>query len=210
METLGEIGVRRATAEDLTTVARTLARAFERDPAWAHVLPDEVHRPKGLLAFFGYEIAHLPRGHELWTTEDGSGAAVWAKPGHWRAPLPAALRSAPAMCRVFGRGLPLAARSQWRAERLHPDEEAHWYLHFLGVVPERQGRGIGGRLMEPILRRCDQESIPAFLEASTDRNRALYERHGFAVSGRLPMPRSGPMLCQMWREPLPSRLRTGV
>ena len=210
METLEEIGVRPVTAQDLTTVARALARAFERDPAWAHVLPDERSRPQSLLAYFGYEISHLPRGHEVWMTEDGSGVAVWARPGHWRAPLRVALRSAPTMARVFGRRLMLAARAQRQLERRHPDVEAHWYLHYLGVVPERQGRGLGGRLMQPILERCDRESVPAFLEASTDRNRALYERHGFAVSDRFSMPRSGPLLRQMWREPVLTSRPTGV
>jgi GNAT superfamily N-acetyltransferase len=71
-------------------------------------------------------------------------------------------------------------------------------------VPEGQGRGLGSRLIVPVLRRCDRESMPAFLEASTERNGALYERHGFAVSGRFSMPGRGPELRQMWREPMPS------
>jgi GNAT superfamily N-acetyltransferase len=195
--------VRRASLDDLPLVAEALARAFERDPAWAHLLPDEVSRPERLRVFFRAELAHLPRGHQVWISEDRCGAAVWAEPERWRAPFLAVARQAPAMWRVFGRRLGLAARSQWRAARLHPEAESHWYLHYLGVVPERQGCGLGGRLIAPVLRRCDRESIPAFLEASTERNGALYERHGFAVSGSFSMPGGGPPLRQMWREPLP-------
>jgi GNAT superfamily N-acetyltransferase len=205
-----EIAVRRASAEELELASEALARAFGADPVWAHLLPDESTRPRRLLAFFQAELAHLPRHHEVWTTEDGSGAAVWAPPGGWRLSTGRALRSAPAMWRVFGRRTLLALRSQLRAERLHPDEESHWYLHYLGVVPERQGRGLGGMLIAPVLERCDRDSLPAYLEASTERNRALYERHGFAVSGRFTMPGAGPEIRRMWREPLPSNALTDV
>ncbi len=33
------------------------------------------------------------------------------------------------------------------------------------------------------------------------RSRALYERHGFEVTGEFNLPSGGPPLWQMWREP---------
>jgi len=174
------------------------------------MLPEDRSRVERLRAYFRFEVDHLPAGHQAWMAEDGSGAAVWAEPGRWQVSLLRALRSTPAMARVFGRRLPLAARSQWRAERLHPEAEPHWYLHYLGVIPERQDRGLGGRLMAPVLERCDRESLPAYLEASTLRNRALYERNGFALSGEFALAGGGPLVGRMWREPRPSGVaRTG-
>ena len=58
----------------------------------------------------------------------------------------------------------------------------HWYLDFLGVEPRRQGRGLGKALLSPALERCDRERIPAYLGASTERNRMFYERNGFALT----------------------------
>jgi hypothetical protein len=55
--------------------------------------------------------------------------------------------------------------------------------------------------MGPLLGRLDEGRLPAFLEASTDRSRALYERHGFDVTATFHMPRRGPLLRQMWRDP---------
>jgi hypothetical protein len=55
--------------------------------------------------------------------------------------------------------------------------------------------------MFPMLSRCDEQGLPAYLEASSPRNRALYERHGFEVTEELKLPRSGPPLWLMWREP---------
>jgi GNAT superfamily N-acetyltransferase len=79
-------------------------------------------------------------------------------------------------------------------------EEPYYHLQFLGVLPERQGVGLGGALMAPILERCDRDGVPAYLEATSDRNRALYERHGFRAHGDIPLP-DGPALWRMWREP---------
>jgi hypothetical protein len=40
------------------------------------------------------------------------------------------------------------------------------------------------------------------LEASSDRNRILYERHGFEVTDTFVLPIAGPPIREMWREPL--------
>jgi len=88
-------------------------------------------------------------------------------------------------------------------EHEHP-REPHWYLPFLGVVVEQQGRGIGSVLLEAVLARCDADGLPAYLEATCEDNRRLYERHGFAVRQQLALP-EGPPLWAMWREPRQAR-----
>ena len=105
------------------------------------------------------------------------------------------------MVRVFGMHLPLALRARLRMEGKHPRKPPHWYLVFMGVVPEWQGRGLGTALMLPGLQALDAASMPAYLEASTPRSRALYARNGFAVTGEFKLPSGGPPLWQMWREP---------
>ena len=107
------------------------------------------------------------------------------------------------MVRVFGRRLPLAFRSRVRMEGRHPSKPPHWYLAIMGVDPQWQGRGIGSMLMQPALETLDAQRTPAYLEASTRRSRALYERHGFVVTGEFNLPSGGPTLWQMWREPQP-------
>lgn len=68
-----------------------------------------------------------------------------------------------------------------------------WYLPFIGVDPLAQGRGVGSRLLAAGLTRADRDALPAYLEASTPRNRALYERHGFNVVGELRAGDSPPL-----------------
>jgi GNAT superfamily N-acetyltransferase len=195
------VQIRPATPGDHEAAAEALALAFADDPCWAHLLPDPATRAERLLAFFNAEIENLaPEYRLLWIAEDGGGAAVWAHPGRWRVPPSRSLRSGRRMAAVFGRRLPLAIWTQLRFERRHP-RTSHWYLHYLGVEPRRQGRGIGAALIAPVLERCDRDGVPAHLEASTERNRALYERNGFSLTGTFDMPAGGPPLREMWRKP---------
>jgi GNAT superfamily N-acetyltransferase len=67
----------------------------------------------------------------------------------------------------------------------------------MGVTPARQGRGFGTALLRPVLERCHADRAPAYLEASTSRNRALYERNGFEVVEECRYADDGPILWRM-------------
>jgi hypothetical protein len=54
--------------------------------------------------------------------------------------------------------------------------------------------------MAPVLERCDRDGTPAYLNATSPRNRALYERHGFRTVNEL-RTSDCPPLWAMWREP---------
>ena len=79
-----------------------------------------------------------------------------------------------------------------RMEECHPTEP-HWYLPFVGVDPHHQGRGHGSTLLEQGLARADADGLPAYLEASSPRNRRLYERHGFEAFAEVQVSDSPPM-----------------
>jgi ribosomal protein S18 acetylase RimI-like enzyme len=129
-----------------------------------------------------------------------AGVAVWERPGEWKVGMLEQLRLLPAMARINGRLLPRVMRALAALESNHP-AEPHYYLPFVGVDPEWQGRGLGAALLRPILDRCDMEKIPAYLEASSPRNRALYERHGFEVTEEFAVGPGSPPVWRMWRAP---------
>jgi GNAT superfamily N-acetyltransferase len=195
--------VRLATSADHEAAAEALALAFVDDPGWAHLLPDARTRGERLLKFFSAEIENVvPEHRELWITADGGGAALWGRPGRWRVPFTRTARPLRSMIEVFGRRLGVALSSQLRFERLHPRRPEHWYLHYVGVEPRRQGRGLGAALLAPVLRDCDRRGLHAYLESSSERNRVLYERHGFEVTGTFNLPMGGPPIREMLRQPV--------
>jgi GNAT superfamily N-acetyltransferase len=129
------------------------------------------------------------------------GAAVWVPPGSWLIGPLQTLRLVPPVVGVLRGGSPRLVRAHVWMERKHPKRPEHWYLPVIGVAPEWQGRGFGQALLQPMLRQCDQEGVPAYLEASTPRNRALYERNGFRCVEEGVYAKSAPPLWRMWREP---------
>jgi GNAT superfamily N-acetyltransferase len=74
----------------------------------------------------------------------------------------------------------------------HP-QEPHWYLPLIGVDTTKQGQGYGSALLVHALARCDEDGLPAYLEASSPRNKVLYARHGFEEIGVIQAGSSPPM-----------------
>src|ERR671937_344964 len=102
MQVMGEAPVRRAESSDHPRVARALAAAFADDPAWSWLMPFPDRQQRQQL-FFETVLKYLvPERREVWTTEDGSAAAIGAPPGLWSVPPFPVLREAPPMLRVFG------------------------------------------------------------------------------------------------------------
>jgi GNAT superfamily N-acetyltransferase len=139
------------------------------------------------------------RNHGETYTDDGvGGAALWATPS--ADPLSAEPRYAERLEELAGIDAPRLFEIVELLEANAP-QQPHYHLQFLAVRPDQQGRGLGGALMAPILERCDRDGVPAYLEATSDRNRALYERHDFRARGAIPLP-GGPALWRMWRDPV--------
>ncbi len=82
---------------------------------------------------------------------------------------------------------------------LHPNDD-HWYLPLTGVDPVAQGRGLGTTLLRHALKTCDSDGLPAYLEATSPRNRNLYARHGFTIV-EIIQAGTSPPLWAMLREP---------
>jgi ribosomal protein S18 acetylase RimI-like enzyme len=192
-----EAAVRPAAPHDAAPLALPLARAFLDDPvtAWAH--PRESTRLRRTARFFrGRMRALLP--HELSAVAgDHEGAAIWSPPDAWQMGLRELLYDLPAF---LSPRTPMVLRAMQGVERRHP-REPHYYLSILGVDPSRQGQGLGSALLRPMLRRCDEEAVGAYLETSTERNVRFYSRHGFRVREEVELPR-GPRMWLMWRDPL--------
>jgi len=182
--------------------ATVLGRAFTTDPVFGWLLHGRSDLARRLTLVFGAfaaGVARKPSGEVLMTPE-ATAAALWLPPGGWKAPVSEILRHAPQLVRAFGAGTPRALNLLSTVERHHPTEP-HWYLEAIGTVPEARGQGIGPKVLQPVLDRCDADGVPAYLESSNPRNIGFYERHGFVTRPLFPLPDGCPVITPMWREP---------
>ena len=190
---------RKAVTAEGAALASVLALALFDDPPTLWTFPDPKRRREILPAYMRVFVdASLGRG-EAYTVDDLSAAALWFPPG-WQmteaegAAFEDAVKAATGEYAESG---PLTIFGLM--ERVHPTIP-HFYLSFVGTRPGRQGKGIGSVLLNAVLDRCDDERVPAYLEASAERNRRLYERLGFETQSRIDLP-DGPSMWGMWREP---------
>lgn len=193
--------VRPATRSDHGAIAAALAAAFRSDPPLSFLLPDERRREALLRRHFAASMPLYAASGAIWTAADGTAAALWVGPGAYPFRLREVLRVLPAQLEVFGRGARRGIGAQRAIDRHHPHDPPHWYLDYIGVEPAGQGRGLGSKLLAPMLARCDMERRGAFLNAGSPRSRDLYLRHGFVVRSEVRLPFGGPPLWRMWRDP---------
>jgi hypothetical protein len=59
---------------------------------------------------------------------------------------------------------------------------------------------LGSALLAQVLAGVDADGMPAYLESSSERNLALYGRHGFEVTSEVVIP-GGPRIWPMWPQP---------
>jgi GNAT superfamily N-acetyltransferase len=192
-----------AKADDWSPIADSLADAFFDDPVQQFLLPPEHDRTRRMTGLFGLllRVHYLPQ-LATYTTPDHGGAALWAAPGKAVLPPSDILRNLPTMLRALGRFSVRALTVLSAIEKYHP-KEPHWYLGILGTRTDHQGKGIGSAVLQPVLDRCDTEGVPAYLESSKHSNIAFYRRHGFEVTGEIALPKGGPPVWPMWRDPRP-------
>lgn len=194
------VGVsRKATAREAEVLAEVLALAMYEDPPSLWAFPDDKRRREILPSFMRVFVDASLEQDEAYTVDDLSAACLWFPPG-WAltqeeaASFEGAIRAAAGEYAESG---PLTIVGMMGE---HHPIEPHYYLAFAGTHPDRQGRGIGSMLIRAVLDRCDEGGIPAYLEASAERNRHLYERLGFETRVRIDLP-NGPPLWGMWRQP---------
>lgn len=191
---------RKATVGEAEALADLLAVALLDDPPNIWAFPNVRRRREILPDFLRIFVEASLRCDEAYTVDDLSAVCLWFPPG-WE--------TGEAQAASFERAVRQAAGEYAESGPLtivgmmgeHHPAERHYYLAFAATRPSLQGRGIGSALIRVVLDRCDAGGIPAYLEASAERNRRLYERLGFETRVRIDLPH-GPPLWGMWREPV--------
>jgi GNAT superfamily N-acetyltransferase len=182
-----------------------MGRAFLNDPMWKCLVPDDERRARVVPLSMGILVRYSFLYGEIYTTTTLDGVACWLPPG----------KTTPSfgrMVRIGIRNAPL--QLGWTGFRryaaienfsgnAHKDTvpEKHWYLWGLGIEPSRQGQGIGGMLIQPVLARADNDGLPCYLETMNERNVPFYEKHRFKVVSVGEVPRHGLRVWAMLREP---------
>jgi len=193
------------TQSNLHDLIRILTGAFRYDPLLEYLFPGNASRLEELNTFFRVNLEFGLAAGEIYCTTSMLGCAVWLFPGD---------RS---RTRVSRTGLP-AERFKLLLDsesyRKYADFEeymkevhiglqcpSYCLLLFLGVEERQRARGVGSRLMQPVLKTADEKGMPCILDTMNESNLEFYRMHNFKVCREYHICRTGPYGWTMIRRP---------
>ena len=176
----------RAAETNKEQVKGVLKLGFANDALLRWVFPDA----KAYLESFDHwmeEYSKISFKHDICFAEASfAGASIWHPPG---VAFDESLLE-PTFGNIPEANLGAVAHFFEQFETYHPEDA--WYLAFIAVDPAKQGQGIGSFLLKEALKMIDEKGDRAYLEASNERNKALYERYGFEMIGMVQTEDSPP------------------
>lgn len=186
-------------SSDLRSEAvKTLALAFQNDPALAWIMPDADTRRRRLPRFFDWLFAdHVKHGLIL-VAPALEVVTLWRQPGkvHHHEPLtPGELWR---LLAIFGPAILRADLVGRHLARHIPAGEDHLYLRYAAVRPEAQGKGWGGRAIRAGIAEANRLEVDTCLETAKPENVAIYQRLGFDIVDEWQVP-GGPRFWTMVR-----------
>jgi ribosomal protein S18 acetylase RimI-like enzyme len=194
----------RLDAAQRCRAAELLARAFHRDPAYVVVIPEESKRVKVLSWLFDRVVYYSLLYGQVYTTPALEGVACWLPPGQTKLTAGRVVRSG-----LYATPVKMGLGAYRRldtymsyADKIHERyaPETHWYLWAVGVDPPSQGKGVGGKLLQPVLERASADGTACYLETGIEGNIRFYEKHGFKVVGEGRVPKLELQVWAMLRE----------
>ena len=202
-------GIRTVGPESVAALADITADAFRDDPfnRWLFGGFEPMRRTFANLA----QHIYAPNGFCQILQEDGEGraATMWLLPGD------KADASAAGMLQTYwglfasgGLGALMRGKAAGEAMAKHHPGQPHAYLFTVGVASAGRGRGLGRRLIEPVLAACDESGTMAYLENSNPANRRFYASLGFERVELFHATPESPPLEAMQRPPR-QRTRSG-
>lgn len=178
-----------------------LSGAFADDPGLSWIWPERADRLARLPHFFAPIVGGTIANGVSFRSQAGDAVSLWRRPERIT---PTAEEMAPwhaDMAKAFSGG---HERSQLLGATLkayQPDGFRWWYLQFIGVCTEAQGKGLGAEVIRAGLQLAAADNAPVFVEVMNPENLGFYEHLGFETVEEFDILDSGPHVWAMlWRK----------
>ena len=194
------------TKDDVQAGSNTLAKAFFDDPAWIYIFPDESERAQKLPIAFEIPLRYgIEFGEVYAPSPDLEGVAIWIPDSMTEMTL-RRLMKADAVMPGLELGQDVGKRINsilniFEEKRRVLAQVPYLYLSAIGVRPEHQGKGIGGKLLRAMIRKVDAEGIALYLETMVEKNVNIYLNFAFKVIEGLTPESLGMRIWFMTRTP---------
>lgn len=172
-----------------------MALAFRQNPGFLALLPDESDEERialctPVLTAFVRAASRYGRVELIEERQEVVAVSLMFGPRAYPPPFGFQLGTAWPVLRTGLKRTLRFERLDRYMRKSHP-RTPHWYLWFLGVLPERQGRGLGSQLLRALNQRAVKDKVPCYLETDKLSSVRLYERHGYVIQKTEQVPELG-------------------
>ncbi len=189
---------------DIEKAGLILADAFKHDPIWGKILKGCSLAQRR--TWFQSPVRYCMKyGAAIATSPAIEGFAGWLPGEYSEMTFGRLLKSGVSRsCKKVGfkpmlRMMPLRVFDADR--KRHMQDRPYIYVMIVGVAPEYQGQGFGGKLLRNIINESDNTGLPIYLETSTHGNVAIYNHLGFKILDEINLPKLNLPQWEMLREP---------
>jgi GNAT superfamily N-acetyltransferase len=198
--------VRNIELPDVQSAGKVLASAFRGYPFFEYCLGDADNYERVAPRMFASFVRWTMLYGEAWTTNDLQAVALRRPPGTRSIGTWNALRSGLAFTflrmeratrRRFGRAAPIVEETH----KIVMGNQPHWHCWMMGVLPDRQGMGVGRQLMRYTFEQSDRAGLPCYLETFSESSVRVHESQSYSIRETIKIPDTPLTLYAMVRPP---------
>jgi ribosomal protein S18 acetylase RimI-like enzyme len=169
--------------DQLKLASEVLSNAFQEDPVFSKLIPNDKERHKTLFKIFKFQIKYCLKHGVVLSTSNLKGISLWLPPKNafisiWKSIKSGSLSL---IFKIKWKNLHILRKNDDFCKDLHKKliPTPHWYLSTIGIDPKHQGKGIGGRMISFMINRIAKDHKTIFLETNSERNVKIYKYFGF-------------------------------
>ncbi|SDC10920.1 GNAT family N-acetyltransferase [Niabella drilacis] len=193
----------KAGKRDRAAVVDILANAFDDNRSVNYIVRQDAGRRQRIKALMAYAFDRCMLSGEVFITEEGRGCALVLFPDLKKSTMRSVLLDLKLVLRAIGSNVFKVLKREAALKKTQVVAPLY-YLWFIGVHREVQGRGTGSRLLNELKQRADELGRVVCLETSTIKNIPWYEKHGFRVYNELNL--GYPLYFMKWEKDASARV----
>lgn len=175
----------RASYSDKAFITQLLVDSFYENASVNYIIKQDTRKEQRIKGLMNYSFDVCYLFGEIFHSEDKKGCALILFPEKRKKSFQSFLLDLQFIFSVLD--VPHFRKALLRESKLKARQKpvSHYYLWFIGVSPEEQGKGIGTKLLEEVLKDARTMGRPVLLETSNMENVRWYKKAGFTVYDKL-------------------------
>ena len=182
-------------SSDIRDASYMLNKLFAHYPLHVGFFPNETRREKKSRLFLEFALRYsIHYGIAQAISPKLEGIALWLPPTMNNINLGRVIRSGTvaiwAQLSIDFLRTILPIGNHLESIRARVANSPHWYLFYIGVTPEFQGKHYSTRLLDTMLPVIDETQKPCYLETHTEKNVKIFQKFGFSVIEKSTIPKT--------------------